>query len=415
MIPAYELLVAMRYLRPRRQEGFLTVVSAFSILGIAVGVATLVVVLAVMNGFPSILLQRVMAVNGDLAVYGSARGFADAEALAGRLGGVAGIKTVHPVIEGNVLAYAAGGAAGVRVQGVRPVDFAAHRVIVDKIHAGGLEGFATGKEVVIGARLAERLGIGLGDRLRLVAQEGLATVFGTVPRQKTYRVGAVFDLGIFEYDDSYVFMARDAARVYFRPVRARRSLAVWLDDGADRAAARRAIVAAAEGAVEGVFDWRPYLVQRFDFVRVQRNAVILILSLIVVVAALNIVSGLSIAVTERTRDIGVLRTIGVTRGGIARIFVIVSLAIGLAGTALGIILGIAFTDNIETFRQTIGAITGVDLFSADIYSLSEIPAEIRAIDLSLVAGGTIALSFLATLVPSFRAARLDPVEALRGV
>ncbi len=411
MIRAYEWQVALRYLRPRREEGFLTVVAVFSVLGIAVGVATLIVVLAVMNGFPNILVKRALAVNGDFLVYGARPDAAEADAVAERLAAVAGVRAAYPIIEGGVLANAPGGAAGVRVQGMRAADLARHNAVAGAVRAGSLEAFARRGAIVIGSRLAERLALAPGDRVTLVSSEGRSTVFGTVPRAKSFTVAAVFDLGIYEYDEAYVFVPLEDARVFFRPARPTTGFTVWLEPGVERRAARRAIVAAAPRGA-GVLDWAAYVARRFAFVAVQRDVVVLILSLIVVVAALNIVSGLTIMVTEKSPDIGVLRTLGAGRFAIARIFVLSGLMIGGAGTALGIALGVAFAENIEVLRQWVGAMTGVELFSAEIYNLSEVPSELRALDLLAVAGGTLGLSFLSTLVPSLRAARLDPVEAL---
>ena len=409
---AFERMVAMRYLRARRQEGFISVIAAFSLLGIALGVATLIIVMSVMNGFRHELLSRILGLNGHMSVYAELGPVMDYEPLAAKLAKVPGVVQTIPTVEGQVMATAHGGATGALVRGVRPEDLARRSVVAGNIKAGKLERFQGEDAILVGSRLAQRFGLGIGSQLTLISPQGNATAFGTVPRIRSYTIIGLFEVGMYEYDSSFIFMPLEAAQKFFRTPGAVTNVEIMVDDP-DQVGAVAGRVLAATGPGYRIVDWQRANSTFFNAIQVERNVMFLILTLIIIVAAFNIISGQIMLVKDKGRDIAILRTMGATRGMILRIFLLTGASIGIIGTLAGFLLGVAFADNIETIRQWLQGLTGTELFSAEIYFLSQLPAIIEPGEVAAVVGMALALSLLATLYPSWRAARLDPVEALR--
>lgn len=410
----FERIVALRYLGARREEGFLSVIAAFSFAGIALGVATLIVVMSVMNGFRAEMLNRILALNGHLSVYpGQVGALDDHAAVAERIRAVTGVVRVTPIVQEQVLATVKGRTArGALVRGMPVDDVRSRAIIADNIRAGSLDAFKGRNTIIVGARFADNFGLKPGSRVRLISQRSKATAFGSVPRNKTFRVAAVFEVGMFDYDSGIVYMPIEAAQRFLGIGKRVSSLEVALDD-ADRVEEMRDPIFAAAKAVVRLLDWEQINGAFFGIVKVQRNVLSLILALIVVVAALNIISGLVMLVKDKGRDIAILRTMGATRGMIMRIFVLAGSTVGVVGTVVGFLLGIAFALNIESIRRWLEELTGAELFSPKIYYLSRLPTRIEADDVIGVVLLSLALSLLATLYPAWRAARLDPVEALR--
>jgi lipoprotein-releasing system permease protein len=409
---AFEWMMAMRYLRARRQEGFISVIAWFSLLGIALGVATLIIVMAVMNGFRQELLSRILGLNGHLSIYGPPAGITQFDPLVKTLADVPGVVMVDPMIEGQVMVTANGVARGAVVRGLRPEDIRRRKILTDNITSGSLDDFKGEDAVLIGSRMAERLGLGIGDRITLISPKGNVSAFGTVPRVRSYSVVATFNIGMYEYDSSFVFMPLKAAQIYFRLPDAVTTLEVFVKNP-DAAPSMVKDIRAAVGNVGRIHDWQRANASFFNAIQVERNVMFLILTLIIVVAAFNIVSSLIMLVKDKGRDIAILRTMGATRGMIMRIFFLSGVSIGVIGTFAGVILGLTFAINIETIRQWIQALTGTELFSAEIYFLSRLPAHVEALEVTAVIVIALVLTFLATIYPSWRAARVDPAEALR--
>jgi len=408
---AFERMVAFRYLRARRQEGFVSVIAIFSLLGIALGVATLIIVMSVMNGFRADLVDRILGLNGHLAVYGESAHLTDFDAAARAVRQVSGVVSATPLIEGQVMATSDAGASGALVRGIRPDDIRARRLIADHIVAGSLAEFE-GDGVAIGEQLARRLGLGIGGRVTLISPEGTDTAFGTMPRLKTYQVAALFNVGFYEYDNSYIYVPLAAAQIFFRMPDAVSDLEIFLAD-ADRASRTGRLIAAALGGRVRIVDWQHANSGIVNAVEIERNVMFLILTLIILVAAFNIISGMIMMVKDKGRDIAILRTMGASRGMVLRIFMLSGASIGILGTLAGFALGVLFTENIEAIRHFLQNVLGVNLFSAEIYFFTRIPAQLDEGEVASVVLMALLLSFLATLYPSWRAARLYPVEAQR--
>ena len=409
---AAERLVAWRYLRPTREEGFISVIAGFALVGIALGVGTLIVVLAVMNGFRAELLGRVLGVNGHATVVSGPDGLPDFRALVGRLEGAPGVVNVMPYIEGQVMASANGAAAGALVRGVEPADLLRRQTIASNIRAGSVEALAEPGTALIGSRMAARMGLTIGSQLTLISPKGAATAFGSVPRVKSFKVAGIFEIGMFEYDSSFVFIPLADAQAYFQLPDRVNAVEISVQDPERIGRYRADLVARTEG-VGRLVDWQQLNSHFFAALQVERNVMFLILTLIILVAAFNIITGITMLVRSKSRDIAILRTMGATKGAITRIFLLSGASIGVVGTALGFLLGLAFALNIDTIRRGLERLLGAELWSAEIRFLSQLPAKVEAGDvLSVVAMGLV-LSFLATIYPAWRAARLDPVEALR--
>ena len=408
----FERMVAMRYLRARRQEGFISVISWFSLLGIGLGVATLIIVMAVMNGFRIELFDRVLGLNGHMNVYATDGMLVDYGDMIAKLEKTEGILEVSPIVEGQTLITKDGGASGALVRGVAPDSFRNRALIKQHIVEGDLAAF-DGDKIVIGGRMAQRLGLHAGDSLTLISPTSKSTVFGNAPRMRAYQIAAIFNVGMFEYDNGFVFMPLAAAQTFYRYGAAISALEIFVKNPNRLASVKLDALQALEGTRTRLLDWQQNNASFFTALQVERNVMFLILSLIIMVAAFNIISGLIMLVKDKGRDIAILRTMGATRGMVMRIFYLSGASVGVAGTLLGLGLGVLIAANIEHVRQLVQNLTHTELFSAEIYFLTHLPAVIDWREVSQIALMALGLSFLATLYPSWRAAKLDPVEALR--
>ncbi|MZR30497.1 lipoprotein-releasing ABC transporter permease subunit [Sneathiella litorea] len=404
--------MALRYLRARRQEGFISVIATFSFLGIGLGVATLIIVMSVMNGFRAELLDRILGLNGHYEVRAPAEeAFVDYDGVVARLANIKDVVRVTPIIEGQVMASGKE-ASGALVRGMSPNQLAALDVLSTNIIEGSLETFGNDNSIILGYRLARTLGIAAGDKVKLISANGTPTAFGTMPRVKTYDVAALFDTGMYEYDSGYIYMSLAAAQSYFRLGKGITALEVFATDPDKALEIRREIIQAVNIRAF-IYDWQQSRASFFNALEVERNVMFLILTLIILVAAFNIISSLIMLVKDKGRDVAILRTMGATRGMIMRVFFIAGASIGVIGTLFGFLLGLGFCMNIDKIKGLIEGLTGAELFSAEIYFLSHLPAKIDPTEVMTVVLMALVISLLATIYPSWRAARLDPVEALR--
>ncbi|MBN9222077.1 MAG: lipoprotein-releasing ABC transporter permease subunit [Mesorhizobium sp.] len=409
----FERMVAWRYLRSRRKETVISVIASISFLGIMLGVATLIVVMAVMNRFRAELLTRILGVNGHLIVSPADLPLEDYAELATRINGVAGVKYAIPLVEGQVLARGnVGSGSGALVRGISGGDLGKVALVAGNIKQGSIAGFDTAGGVAIGKRMATNLGLALGDTITLISPDGDVTPFGTTPRLKAYPVTAIFEVGMSEYDASIIYMPFSEAQLYFNSEGKAQNLEVYLDNPDDVDAISPKVEEAAQQQIY-LTDWRQRNQGFFSALQVQRNVMFMILTMIVLVAALNIISGLVMLVKDKGHDIAILRTMGASRGAILRIFLMAGAAIGVAGTIAGVLAGVFICLNVERIRQFFSWMTGKVLFNPELYFLNQLPARMEFGETVSVIVMALVLSFLATLFPAWQAARLDPVEALR--
>ncbi len=413
---AYERAVARRYLWGREGERFVSVIAGFSLAGIALGVGTLIVVLSVMGGFRQELLGRILGLNGHIGIVSAEGPITDYAPIVSRIRNLPDVAAAVPVVEGQALVTSdGGGSAGALVRGFAPEDLRARDLIAGNIRAGDLARFQGEDAIAIGTVLAERLSVKVGDEVTLISPQGRVTVFGTVPRLRAYKVVAIFEVGLQDYDGGFAFLPLPAAQLFFQvPPAAVTLIEVALrDPGASHGVAYEIRQMFPERRLRTT-DWQDANSPFFDIVQVQRNVMFLILTLIILVAAFNIVSSLTMLVKDKGRDIAILRTMGAGRGAILRIFLLCGAVVGAVGTLAGVGLGLLFCRHIEAIRQALMRLTGTTVFDPEIYFLTRIPAVVDPVEVAQVVGLGLALALLATLWPSWKAARLDSVEALRN-
>lgn len=410
---AFERMIAWRYLRARRRETFISVIAGFSFTGIMLGVATLIIVMAVMNGFRAELLTRILGINGHLIMQPIDRPLDDYADLIKRIDGISGVQFAIPVVEGQALVQGnVGAGSGALIRGLREEDLDKLKLVSTNIRQGTLQGFDQSGGVAIGTRMAENLGLTIGDTLRVISPDGDVTPFGVNPRVKAYPVVAIFEIGMSEYDNSIVMMPLSEAQLFFNQEDKVQSLEIFVNNP-DKVDAMRAPVEQVAARQLNMVDWRQRNQTFFSALEVERNVMFMILTLIVLVAALNIISGLIMLVKDKGHDIAILRTMGATRGAVMRIFLMTGAAIGVTGTVAGVALGVLVCLNVESLRQFFSWLSGTTLFNPELYFLSQLPAKMDPGETISVIVMALVLSFIATIFPAWRAAKLDPVEALR--
>jgi len=408
----FERLTAWRYLRAKRKEGFISVITGFAFTGIALGVATLIIVMSVMNGFKTELLNRILGINGHISIIASAGyPFNNYKTAVQNLQDIAEIDLAMPLIEKQLLVSSAYGAEGAMVRGMEAADILKKKVLREGFSSVDTKEF-NGDVVVLGEKLARKLGVYINDEVTLISPNGKVTAFGTVPRIKSYRIIGMFDLGMHEYDANYIFMPLESAQTYFGLKDAATVIDVTLKD--DKTLEKTRLMLEKSVSLDAfVYDWKKTNAAFFNAIDVERNVMFLILTLIILVAAFNIITGLIMLVKDKSRDVAVLRTMGATKAMIMRIFFVDGAFIGLIGTSFGVALGLLFCYNIESIRQFLQYLSGRELFSSEIYFLSKLPAKVDATEVLMVVAITLLLSFFATLYPAYRASKFDPAEALR--
>ncbi|MBP6011973.1 MAG: lipoprotein-releasing ABC transporter permease subunit [Alphaproteobacteria bacterium] len=410
---AFEWLLAWRYLRARRQEGWINVVAGFSLAGIALGVATLITVMAVMNGFRDELMSKVLGFNGHFMVQSSVMAGQGWDVLATRLHDLPGVVRVTPLVEGQALASAAAASHGIMVRGMRASDITKFKAVADSLSPGAMQRFQSNSStILIGEGLAEKLKLSPGTMVSLLVPRGDMTSVGFTPRAKGYTVAGTFKVGMSEYDTSVVLMPFSEAQAYFNMGRGVTGIEIMVADP-DQVTPMRASISSVVGGAARITDWAQVNESFSDALQVMSTVLFFILSLIVIVAAFNVISGMIMMVKDKTRDIAILRTMGATSGTILRVFLISGSAIGIVGTMVGFVIGFVFCAYIEEMRQFLQWVSGMRLFPPELYYLDRMPAKMDAGQVIMVVVFSIAISVLATVYPAWRAAMLDPVDALR--
>jgi lipoprotein-releasing system permease protein len=409
----FEWMLALRYLRARRKEGFISVIAVFSFLGILLGVATLIIVMAVMNGFSKELFGKILGLDGHVIVVRQDHpDFPDYEEYARKLAAAPTIKHVVPLIESQVMVTTSAHTQGAKVRGISEEGIKSLPLIANNVRGGTLDNFDAQEGIAVGIGFQRFLGVNVGDTVTLTSPRGARTPFGTVPRIKSYKVTAIFEMGMSEFDKAMVFMPLKEAQRFFDKGDMVDVLDVVVDD--PQAVEKSVAAMQAVGIPSLRFvDWRQRNNSFFTVLQVQRNMMFIILSIIVLVAAFNIISGLIMLVKDKGREIGILRTMGATQGAIMRVFLITGASIGVVGTVAGCILGVVFCWRIDDIRRFVSWLTDTDIFPAGAYYLTKLPADLTWDTVGLIVLMALAFSLLATLYPSWRASRLDPVDALR--
>lgn len=413
MVPYFERFIAFRYLGSKRKEGLISVIAWFSLVGIALGVATLIIVMSVMNGFRTELLTRILGLNGHITVYDRQAPIKDFSQLALRIGEIPSVLYVTPQIQGQAMIMIDGKATGVLIRGLDPLIMQNKSLIKKNIVAGKLKEFGSGADIVIGKRLADRIGVAFGDKVLLISPTSSTTAFGNMPRIKAFKVAAVFNVGMYEYDNTFAYMPLSQAQLFFKSGDAVNALEVEIKNPAKVEELREKLEKILSGN-RYALDWKQRNSSFFNALKVERNVMFLILTLIILVAAFNIISSMIMLVYDKTSSIAILRTMGASRAAITRIFFLSGSIVGFVGTAAGLVLGVVFCLNIESIRGLMESLTGTELFSAEIYFLSKLPAEIAWIEVAYVVAMALFLTFIASIYPAWRASRTEPAEVLRG-
>jgi lipoprotein-releasing system permease protein len=414
----WERAIAGRYLRAKRKEGGVALISIISFIGITLAVAVLIIVMSVMNGFRTELMDKILGFNGHAFIAGPVLDHpGNRDAVLNRIRKIPGVASATPLVQSYVLAQGPNGAAtGSVVRGVAPTDLRRLKLITDNIKEGTLYGFGQGEyggnRILLGDRLAANLQVGIGDPVTLGTLSAESTVLGTRPISKTFTVGGLFSVGMSQYDDAFVYMPLQQAQLFFGRDQSVDEIEIMLADP-DQIDRIKPLIQAAVGPNAIIKDWREQNQSFFNALQVERNTMFLILLMLVFIAAANIISGLVMLVKNKGRDIAILRTMGASSGAILRIFFMAGASVGVAGTIAGFLLGVLFCTYIQQIQGAVEWITHTSVFNADVYFLSHIPAKLNWGEVTVISIAALAMSFLATLPPAWRASRLDPVEALR--
>lgn len=413
ILSRYERMIARRYLLPGKGEAFIFLVASISLVAVMLGVAALVIVMSVMNGFRAELFDKIVGLNGHAVVQGVGGRLPDWRDIVREAKATPGVISAVPMIEQPLMSSYNGRVEAVLVRGMRVADIRGNSAIRSKVIMGNLNSITPGSgRIAIGSRLAEALGAQVGSEISLISPQGQTTPFGTVPRIVSYTVGAIFEIGVYDYDKAYVIMPIEDAQTLLLMGDTVGMVEIQTVD-ADRVGQILAPLAEKLGGRAVIADWRTMNAQLFEALAVERVAMFTVLSIIILVAVFNILSSLIMLVRAKTRDIAILRTMGATRGGLMRIFMTVGTTIGALGTLAGLVLGAIFLFYRQGVVNFVQFVTGQNLWDPSIRYLTELPSKTDPVEIVVIASMALIFSFLATLYPAWKAASTDPVQVLR--
>ena len=408
-----EQMIAFRYIKSRRVEGFISISAWFSLIGIMLGVATLIVVMSVMNGFRTELVDRILGINGHLVVYKKNEPYiSNYNQIINKISDINNVIAVTPHLEGQALAKSKSTVSGVIIRGANWSDLAAKKLLWKSLSQLTIDNYKNNKDIIIGYRLGHRLNVNVGDFVSLISPSGMETALGILPIKQSFKIGGFFDLGMYEYDNNFIFIPWKKAEVFLSTNNIAHGIEIFLKD--------QKFTSLVSSDVKNrlgneliVIDWKKRNSAFMSALAVEKNVMFIILSLIILVAAFNIISSMIMLVQTKKSDIALMRTMGASKYVIIRIFVLTGSIIGLLGTFTGTILGIVISSNIEAIRNFLTNILGSELFSAEIYFLSKLPSNININEVIMVIFVSIFLTLLASIFPAWKASRISPAEALR--
>ena len=414
MFSKLEFLIAARYLKSKRKEGFISIIAIFSFVGIMIGVATLIIVMSVMNGFRYELVNRILGVNSHLTVYSHAHQINNYEEILSEIQKIPGVKFVNPMVESQAMLSAPGKNLGGLIKGVKLEDLQNKKLISENITAGNINKLSERSSIIIGSAMAQNMGLKVGDSVKIISAEISETIIGSIPRIKTYKVEGVFESGMYEYDSVTVFMNFEMAQIHFHTANAASAIEIFVEDATKIDDIKLALYKVLVNYPNlYATDWQQANAGFIDALKVESTVMFLILTLIILVAVFNIVSSMIMLVNDKNKNIALLRTIGMDKFSVMRIFLICGSAIGVVGTFLGLIIGVLFSANINGIKRWLESMTDTTLFNPAIYFLSTLPSKIFVSDIVIITSMSLTLSFLATLYPAYKASKSNPAEVLR--
>ncbi len=406
-----ELKIAGRYLRAKKKEGFASVVAILSFLGIMLGVATLIVTMAVMNGVKTELIKRIIGINAHISVSSFEGNIKNFDELNQKILTISGVKYSNPAIYGQALAIVGDENIGLMVRGLRKDDLLNKKVLANSLVAGEVYN-DNSFEIIAGAYFARQTNLSINSDIKLLSPNFNSSFFGAIPKIKDFQVSGVFNVGMYEYDSSVLFISLEAAQKFFGLGDNVNQIEIFANDPMKLDEIKTKLV---KIIPKGTFisDWRKANQSFLGAIDVQSNVLFLILSLIILVAVFNIISGMVMLVSDKNKEIAILRTIGMKKISIIKIFVICGSAIGITGTLLGVLLGLSFAANIEEIRRFLESITSTNLFAEEIYFLSQLPADVRISDVIKISVLSLILSLASTIYPAYKATKIEPALALK--
>lgn len=414
MFSKLEFLIAFRYLKSKRKEGFISVIAIFSFIGIMIGVATLIIVMSVMNGFRHELVSRILGINSHITIYSYDKEIGNYDELAKKISQISLVKSANPIVETQAMLSANGRNSGGLIKGIKTEDLKHKELIFNNIASGDIESINNKNSVIIGSIVAQNMNLKLQDEIKVISAETSNTILGSIPRIKTYKIGGIFESGMYEYDSTTVFNNFQMAQTHFKFNNSASAIEIFAKNPDEISLLKTEIYEILTNYPNlYLTDWQQANASFIDALKVESTVMFLILTLIILVAVFNIVSSMIMLVNDKNKNIALLRTLGMTKGAILRIFLICGSSIGFVGTFLGFLIGVVFSSNINNIKLWLESISGANLFNPAIYFLSNLPSKIFVSDVVLIVFMALIFSLLATIYPAYKASKSNPAEILR--